>query len=751
MARVRKSKGKTVREVFNNTRKRYAKGNEIDENFIPPKPEGLDPSFGAVPKDEKTGLPLPGAAVGTPDPSFGAVPKDSLPPKNINTSGFKTSSMVGDDIIIGQDPIEPVPQPGPIGSQPSPIDIITDPTPTPAPTPAPTPEPTPQPSVEEEAVRDEIRRQAEGELPVSIPNAVLLGYQTDAEGNFLTDNEGNPIPLRDQEVSPMADPTDVNFEQAQDVPDEIVDTIDSTVKAVLPVEEKAKIIKDLVKVPEDVATTIAQGAIKKEDLAEKVTIERVKAIEGVEVEIEEGALANRVIGTISPEAKAEAAKNAGTTLARVTRAKKQLRNVGLSEQVINELGNDPETLESRLTSFTEEERGIIEGLPEEALVSNQLDSLLQGIEEGEIPKWAKPAVASVEAMLATRGLSVSTIAREDLLNSIIQSALPIAQADAQAIQTSVSQQKGIEAQAAEADAQRKQQVAIQNAQNVFNMDMAQFDADVQVELSNSKFLQTVSLTNANNKQQAAIQNAILTSQANLTEADFAQQRQIQNSKSFLQMNMQNLTNEQQGYMVDSQQEQQRILSNQSAENAAKQFNATSENDMIRFFDSLSAQVDQYNTGQENAINQFNSTQKNIAEARNAQRDFDLEKFNANLRTQIEQFNANQDFAFNQFNAQNRAFVENANINYMRQTNTANTAAQNAINMQNAMNAFNMTQTSMAYMVQELRDKADYDFRTGENELSRIAQLVNTALASDPSKYGSSTESIRRLVAIIGGA
>ena len=39
MARVRKSKGKTVREVFNNTRKRYAKGNEIDENFIPPKPE----------------------------------------------------------------------------------------------------------------------------------------------------------------------------------------------------------------------------------------------------------------------------------------------------------------------------------------------------------------------------------------------------------------------------------------------------------------------------------------------------------------------------------------------------------------------------------------------------------------------------------------------------------------------------------------------------------------------------------------
>ena len=39
------------------------------------------------------------------------------------------------------------------------------------------------------------------------------------------------------------------------------------------------------------------------------------------------------------------------------------------------------------------------------------------------------------------------------------------------------------------------------------MDMAQFSADQQTALSNSKFLQTVSLTEASNDQQAAIQNA----------------------------------------------------------------------------------------------------------------------------------------------------------------------------------------------------------------------------------------------------
>jgi hypothetical protein len=97
--------------------------------------------------------------------------------------------------------------------------------------------------------------------------------------------------------------------------------------------------------------------------------------------------------------------------------------------------------------FSEAERGIIEGLPEEALVSNQIDSLLNGIEEGEIPTWARPAVASVEAMLAQRGMSASTVGRDALLNAIIQSAMPIAQVKCSSYSSKcISQQKTIEAQ-----------------------------------------------------------------------------------------------------------------------------------------------------------------------------------------------------------------------------------------------------------------------------------------------------------------
>jgi hypothetical protein len=474
----------------------------------------------------------------------------------------------------------------------------------------------------------------------------------------------------------------------------------------------------------------AESQVSDDAIAKAAGVDRVEPTEGANVNIQEGALASRVVGTLSPEAKAQAARNAGSDLARVTRAKKQLRNAGLQEDAIAQLGNDPEALEDKLTEFTEQERGIIAGLPEEALVSNQMDSLLKGMEEGEIPNWAKPAVASVEAMLARRGLSASSVGRDNLFNAIIQSAVPLAQSNAQAIQQSVAQQRSIEAQAAEADAQRQQQATLQNAKNVFQLNMAQFSADQQTELANSKFLQTVSLTEASADQQSIMQNAALLSQANLTEAGFNQQAQILNAKNFLAMDMANLNNKQQANMLAAQQTQQRILSNQAAENASRQFNSASENQTRQFMASLNAQINQYNASQSNAMEQFNATQANAAEARRVGIEADINKFNSQLVTQVDQFNAQQDFARNQWNAQNAAAVEASNVQWRRQANTINTAAQNQINMQNAMNAFNLSSQSLSFLWQELRDQADFDFRSYENEENRKAQIIATAIANE---------------------
>jgi len=603
---------------------------------------------------------------------------------------------------------------------------------------------------QQQLARESAEAAARGEVPdaAKLPDAEQVGFQRDANGELILDEDGNPIPIAEQQVTEMDEPTKV--EQQEDVTTRKEKVTTGTAETAETPEERAASKFTAKQVEEEVDVEAAEKDKEDLRLAEAAEVDDVEPIVGADVEVEEGAIADRVVGEISKNAKAKAAKNAGTSLAKITRAKKQLRNAGLSEEEIAAIGNDIEDLEARLTDFTEEQRGIIAGLPEEALVSTQLNSLLEGMENGEIPPWASPAVAQVEQMLAARGLSASSVGRDALFNAIIQSAMPIAQSNAQALQQSVAQQRDIEARADEANAQRQQQVGLQNAQNVFNMNMAQFNADQQTELSNSKFMQTVSLTNASNDQQAAVQNAVLASQRNIAEANLQQQAEISNAQNFLKIDLANLNNEQQANVLEAQLSQQRILSNQAAVNASKQFNATNEQQMNQFTMNLAAQTEQFNKSQLNAMEQFNATQKNAAAARDANRAADVEKFNTQLATQINQFNSNQDFARNQWNAQNQAVVEQSNTQWRRQINTANTAMQNQINAQNAQNAFAMSQTAQSFLWQELRDQADYDFRASENVLNRVAQLVNTAVASDPSKYGSALTSLKNLVSLISG-
>ena len=556
--------------------------------------------------------------------------------------------------------------------------------------------------------------------------------------------EGTPMA-----TTTMATPTTVVGSTATPVGPEAVTEVQDTAQ-VSPPEELRAAQMEAAQVTESPEVVAARSEVRDESLAKAAKVDRVAPIEGAEVDIPEGALAGRVVGTISEGAKAAAAVNAGTSLARITRAKKQLSQAGLTESQINEIGNDPVLLEDRLADFSEEERGIIEGLPQEALVSTQISGLLEGIENGTIPPWASPAVAQVEQMLAARGLSASSVGRDSLLNTIIQAALPIAQSNAQAIQQSVAQQKDIEFKTAEANAQRLQQTALKNADNVFKMNMAQFSADQQTALFNSKFLQTVGLTEANFDQQATVQNAVLLSQANLAEADFYQKSQIQNAQAFLQTDMANLNAEQQSNVLRAQQDQQRLLSNQAAENAARNANMVSDNQMQQFSANLNFQTKQFNAQQTNAMKQFNANAKNAAAARDANRTADLNKFNAQLATQVEEFNSQQDFARNQWNAQNSAAVEASNVEWRRKINTVNTAAQNQVNMQNAMNAFNLSSQSLSFLWQELRDEADFDFRSSENAKAQITQLRATAIANEAALAEKSRSSLDQVVQVVEG-
>jgi len=583
----------------------------------------------------------------------------------------------------------------------------------------------PPPSVDPDERRERIERttktvesSAKGEVPTGavIPDAEKVDETIAAETKQMTDADLAPA------TAGVATSTDATATTGTATTTAAPDTVTAATM-------------DAAQTDSAVAEA-AQGEVSdkaeltEDEIAAAADVSDVAPIEGADVEIPVGALTDRVVGTISEGAKSTAAVNAGTSLRKITRAKKQLRSAGLTEDQITEIGDDIESLEERLTDFTEEERGIIAGVDKQILVTGQLNGLLEGMENGEIPVWASPAVAKVEQMLATRGLSASSVGRDALFNSIIQAAMPLAQSNASALQQAATQQRGIEAAESEANAQRAQQTATQNAQNVFNMDMAQFTSDQQTALSNSKFLQTVSLTEASNDQQAAIQNAVIQSQINLAEANNITKLTSQNAAAFLQMDMSNLSNNQQAKMFTAQAEQQAMLSNQAATNASRQFNAASENQTNQFMTNLATQVSMDNTRQQNAMSQFNAQQENAIAAQNANRAADVSKANAQLETQINQYNSQQEFAKNQWNVQNAQAVEQANTQWRRQSNTINTAAQNAVNQQNAQNAFGMSMQAQAFLWQELRDEADFGFKRTENELQRKASLTIAALGND---------------------
>ena len=135
-----------------------------------------------------------------------------------------------------------------------------------------------------------------------------------------------------------------------------------------------------------------------------------------------------------------------------------------------------------------------------------MESLLGGLEDGEIPLWARPAVDAVNQRMAQRGMSISTVGRDALFNSIIQSAFPIAQSNAQALQTRAAQNLSNEQQANLQQASQAQQLKMQNLANrqTAASQTAQFAQ--QMGVMQSQFRQDAVMTTAQQEQQVRLQN-----------------------------------------------------------------------------------------------------------------------------------------------------------------------------------------------------------------------------------------------------
>jgi hypothetical protein len=373
----------------------------------------------------------------------------------------------------------------------------------------------------------------------------------------------------------------------------------------------------------------------------------------------------------------------------------------------------------KAAAFTEQIQAAQATPTDKATVQGQLEGLMQQFEGGATPAWAAGAMRNATAILAARGLGASSMAGQAVIQAAMESAMPIAQADAATLASFEAQNLSNRQQSAILAAQQRAsfmgmefdqafQARVQNASKISDVANMNFTAEQQIALENSRAANTMNLANLSNSQAMTMANA--SALANMDQANLSnrQQAAVQNAQSFLQMDMTNLSNQQQTELFKSQQRVQSLFTDQAATNAAAQFNATSQNQTDQFFSSLKTQASQFNAGQQNAQSQFNAGQANAQE-----------QFNANLVNQRDQFNA-----------QNRLVIDQNNAVWRREIATADTAAVNRSNELNASALLDISNTAYNNLWQMQADTMEWAWTSSENEAERQNNIATAKIGAD---------------------
>ena len=373
----------------------------------------------------------------------------------------------------------------------------------------------------------------------------------------------------------------------------------------------------------------------------------------------------------------------------------------------------------KASKFTEQIEAATATPSEKATVQGQLAQLTANFDMSNPPPWAAGALRGVQAQLQQRGLGASSIAGQALIQGALESALPIAQADAQTQAQFESQNLSNRQQRAMLAAQQRAQfigqefdqafqARVQNSARIGDIANMNFTAEQNIAMENSRAVNTMNLNNLSNRQAMTMAEASALANLDMANLSNAQQAAVQNAQNFLQLDMANLSNEQQTSLFNAQAINQSILTDQAATNAARQFNATTQNQVDQFMSSLANQVSQFNATQTNAQNQFNAGELNT-----------VARFNAEVANQRDQFNA-----------QNQLAIAQNNAVWRREIATADTAAINRANELNAKAVLDVSTQQYDNLWTFYADSMEWAWKSAENEQDRIKELAVANISAD---------------------
>ena len=445
-------------------------------------------------------------------------------------------------------------------------------------------------------------------------------------------------------------------------------------------------------------------------------------------------------GQVSQGAQVQAQQQVGTSVANLTAAQgtaTKMTNPVQREIQAGELVSSTANAE-KAKAFTEQVQAATASPSDKATVAGQLATLTADFDATNPPSWAAGAIRGVQAVMQQRGLGASSIAGQALIQAAMESALPIAQADARTVATFEAQNLSNRQQRAMLAAQQRAQfigqefnqsfqARVQNSARIADIANRNFTAEQTIALENSRAANTVNLNNLSNRQALVMAEASALAQLDTANLNARQQASVQNANNFLQMDMANLSNEQQTALFNAQAINQSLLTDQAATNAARQFNATSQNQVDQFMSNLANQISQFNATQANAQAQFNAGEANT-----------LARFNSEVSNQRDQFNATNQLAI----AQNNAV-------WRREIATADTAALNRANELNAKAVLDISTQQYDNLWQFFADTMEWAWKSAESEQERIKDLAVANLDKEAKEYQSQLQSASQGGAAVG--
>jgi hypothetical protein len=471
----------------------------------------------------------------------------------------------------------------------------------------------------------------------------------------------------------------------------------------------------------DITTPITTATTAQADMPEVTDAAKVDAAKASDQVASVVAQTTAAQGEVDPRAIVDAQQATSSSVSELEAAQGKAVLMDNPVQRKVEAGELVSSVSNAATAakFTEEVQAAQATPTKQATVQGQLETLMQQFEGGNTPAWAAGAMRNATATMAARGLGASSMAGQALVQAAMESAIPVAQADASVIASFEAQNLSNRQQRAMLAAEQRAafigqefdqafQARVINASKISDIANMNFTAEQQVALENSRAANTMNLANLGNRQALVMSEAAALANMDMANLNNRQQAAVMNAQAFLQMDMANLSNQQQTEMFKAQQQVQSLFTDQAAENAARQFNASSQNQTDQFFANLQTQASQFNTAQANAQAQFNAGESNV-----------MNRFAAEMMNQRDQFNA-----------QNRLVIDQNNAQWRRQVATADTAAINRANEINAQNILDISNNAYNDLWSYYQDSMEWAWNSAENERQRIVDLASIKLQVD---------------------